>query len=59
MNLDDLKRIEEEELKLAEQRAIDRKAGKPPEQQKRMIFRNLIEAGVFINPREERLKKNS
>lgn len=59
MNLDEIKRIEEEEFKLAEQRAIDRKAGKLPEQKKRMIFRNLIEAGVFINPREERLKKNS
>ena len=56
MNPKDLKRIEEEERELAENRALERKAGHVPDQ-KRMIFRNLIEAGVYINPREERLKK--
>lgn len=50
-------RIENEEQEMAEQRAISRKLGLFDSSNDRRIFRNLIDAGVFRDPREERLKR--
>ncbi len=57
MKKEDFERIEKEELELAEQRAIARKRGDINVTSKRRIFQNLIKSGVFINPREERLRR--
>ena len=57
MNFDELKKLEEQEAELAEKRALDRKNGKLDTSKKRRIFQNLIDSRVFVNPREDRLKK--
>lgn len=57
LNKDDIKKIEKEEAELAEGRAIARKKGELDASNSPRIFKNLIDKGVWINPREERLRK--
>jgi hypothetical protein len=54
----DIKKIEEEEAELAEKRALARKSGKLDTTKFYRLFQKLIDSGVIINPRQERLKKN-
>ena len=57
MNKDYIKKIEKEEAELAEGRAIARNKGELDTSNSPRIFKNLIDKGVWINPREERLRK--
>ena len=57
MYSDEIKKIEKQEAELAEKRAIDRKNGKLDTSKIRRIYSNLIDSGVFRNPRKERFER--